>query len=78
MKENTEYINLRREYQKQKLINEIICLSDQQAKHRLRLENGDTSKSIKKFIKVVNKMILVADKNLQKIIQEENKNDNNI
>lgn len=48
-----------------RLSNEIIKLTDQQAKHRDKVTQGCTDKYIKRFISVVGKMIVDADRQLQ-------------
>lgn len=53
-----------------KLSREIIALTDQQAKHRMRVENGDSDKFIFRFIRVVGGMIHKADKEMQVLIKQ--------
>lgn len=59
-----QYINCRIK----KLSKEILVLTDQQAKHRARVEQGDTDKYIARFIRVVNIKIQQADRQMQELI----------
>jgi len=56
-----------------KLSNEIISLTDQQAKHRQKIVNGCQDKHIKRFVLTVGGMIKNADKELQILIKQKEK-----
>ena len=73
-KANSETKRIHREFKIKKLIQEILCLTEQQEKHRQRVAEGCEDKHIKRFIKVVGQMILQYDKQLQSLIKER-KND---
>ena len=53
-----------------KTCNEIIALTNQQAKHRQKISEGCNDPHIKRFIKVTGDLIIKYDKELNRLIKD--------
>lgn len=70
---STDKKTLAREFRIDKLTYEILTLTEQQAKHRQRVIDGTADKYIHRFIRTVGNMILVADRELSRLVEERRK-----